>query len=73
MRPLSDGCSLRIGDTVEGLSKPKAHHPLPGQRLFLAMSLPETALRKDVPIILCTGYGETMSPEKAKDAGIRKL
>jgi ferredoxin len=67
------GVSCESNDTVEGLSKPKANHPLPGQRLFLAMSLPETAPRKDVPVILCTGYSETMSPEKAKDTGIRKL
>ncbi|MGD0229498.1 MAG: ATP-binding protein, partial [Syntrophorhabdales bacterium] len=29
------------------------------------------ALRPDIPIILCTGYSETVSPEKAKELGIR--
>lgn len=28
------------------------------------------AKRKEVPIILCTGYSETVSAEKAKEAGI---
>ena len=28
---------------------------------------------KDMPIILCTGYSETVSPEKAKEAGIREF
>jgi len=27
-------------------------------------------VRKEMPIILCTGYSETVSPEKAKKAGI---
>jgi CheY-like chemotaxis protein/anti-sigma regulatory factor (Ser/Thr protein kinase) len=30
-------------------------------------------VRKDVPIILCTGYSEVVSPEKAKDIGIREF
>jgi nitrogen-specific signal transduction histidine kinase/CheY-like chemotaxis protein len=30
-------------------------------------------LRKDIPIILCTGYSETVSPKKAKEVGIREL
>jgi PAS domain S-box-containing protein len=29
------------------------------------------AIRKDIPIILCTGYSETVSPEKAREVGIR--
>jgi two-component system, cell cycle sensor histidine kinase and response regulator CckA len=28
------------------------------------------AIRKDIPIILCTGYSETVSPEKAREAGV---
>lgn len=31
------------------------------------------ALRKDIPVILCTGYSETLSPDKAQEAGIREL
>ena len=31
------------------------------------------AVRKDMPIILCTGYSETVSPEKAGKAGIREF
>ena len=30
-------------------------------------------LRPDVPMILCTGYSETVSPEKARKAGIREF
>uniref|UniRef100_A0A7C3SHL5 histidine kinase n=1 Tax=Desulfobacca acetoxidans TaxID=60893 RepID=A0A7C3SHL5_9BACT len=29
-------------------------------------------IRPDIPIILCTGYSEVVSPEKAKEAGIRE-
>ena len=28
-------------------------------------------IRKDIPVILCTGHSETVSPEKAKQLGIR--
>jgi len=31
------------------------------------------AIRKDIPIILCTGYSETVSPDKAREAGIREF
>jgi PAS domain S-box-containing protein len=31
------------------------------------------AVRQDMPIILCTGYSETVSPETAKKAGIRQF
>lgn len=30
------------------------------------------SIRPDIPIILCTGYSETVSPEKAHEAGIRE-
>lgn len=30
-------------------------------------------IRPDIPIILCTGYNEIITPEKAKDLGIREL
>lgn len=30
-------------------------------------------IRKDIPIVLFTGYSETVSPEKAKEAGIREF
>lgn len=29
-------------------------------------------IRPDIPIILCTGYSDVVSPEKAKEAGIRE-
>jgi FixJ family two-component response regulator len=29
-------------------------------------------IRPDIPIILCTGHSETVSPEIAKEAGIRE-
>ncbi len=31
------------------------------------------AVRKDTPVILCTGYSETVSPEKAREVGIREF
>jgi PAS domain S-box-containing protein len=30
-------------------------------------------IRTDIPIILCTGYSETVSPEKARKAGVREF
>ena len=30
-------------------------------------------LRKDLPVVLCTGYSETISPDQAKEAGIREF
>ncbi len=30
-------------------------------------------LRKDIPVILCTGYSETVSPEMAREAGVREF
>jgi CheY-like chemotaxis protein len=30
-------------------------------------------VRPDIPIILCTGYNETVTPEKAQAAGIREV
>jgi PAS domain S-box-containing protein len=30
-------------------------------------------IRKDIPVILCTGHSETVSPEKAKGLGIREF
>ena len=30
-------------------------------------------LRSDIPIILCTGYSDAVSPEQAKAAGIREF
>jgi PAS domain S-box-containing protein len=31
------------------------------------------AVRPDIPIILCTGHSETVSPERAKETGIREF
>ena len=30
-------------------------------------------IRPDIPIILCTGYSENMTEEKAKELGIREF
>ncbi len=30
-------------------------------------------VRKDIPIVLCTGYSETVSAEKAQEVGIREF
>ena len=30
-------------------------------------------VRADIPVILCTGYSETTTPERVKVAGIREL
>ncbi len=30
-------------------------------------------MRSDIPIILCTGYNDEISPDKAKKAGIREF
>ena len=30
-------------------------------------------IREDIPIILCTGYNDSISPDKAKKAGIRQF
>jgi PAS domain S-box-containing protein len=44
-------------------------HTMPGMTgLTLAQEV--LTLRKDMPIILCTGYSETVSEEKAKNVGI---
>ncbi len=39
----------------------------------LALAQRLLAVRKDLPIILTTGYSETVSPEKAKNTGIREF
>ncbi len=38
----------------------------------IALAKEVLAVRKDIPIILFTGYSDTVSPEKAKAAGIRE-
>jgi DNA-binding NtrC family response regulator len=30
-------------------------------------------IRPDVPVIVCTGYSETVSPEEARNAGVREF
>ena len=37
----------------------------------VALAREVLAVRKEMPIILCTGFSETVSPEKAAKAGIR--
>ena len=39
----------------------------------LDLAIRMLAAREDIPIILFTGYSETVSPEKAKEAGIREF
>jgi PAS domain S-box-containing protein len=39
----------------------------------MALSEELLKIRPDIPIILCTGYSEITTPEKAKAAGIREL
>jgi len=30
-------------------------------------------IRRDIPIILCTGHSDSVSPEKPKEAGVREF
>jgi signal transduction histidine kinase/ActR/RegA family two-component response regulator len=39
----------------------------------IALAKEVMAVRRNMPIIICTGYSETVSPEKAKNAGIREF
>jgi PAS domain S-box-containing protein len=39
----------------------------------LALTRGVLAVRKDMPVILCTGYSETVSQEKAIEAGVREF
>ena len=39
----------------------------------LQLSIELLKLRRDIPIILCTGHSETVSPEIAKEAGVREF
>jgi len=39
----------------------------------IALAKEVMAVDPDMPVIICTGYSETMSPETAKDAGIREF
>jgi CheY-like chemotaxis protein len=38
----------------------------------IALAKKILAVRKDIPIIICTGYSDAVSPEKASEAGIRE-
>ncbi|MBW2654493.1 MAG: response regulator, partial [Deltaproteobacteria bacterium] len=40
---------------------------MPGDKLAVAL----TEIRSDIPILLCTGFSETMSEEKAASLGIK--
>lgn len=40
---------------------------IPGSDLCIEL----LQIRKDIPIILCTGHSETISPDKAEEIGIR--
>ena len=39
----------------------------------IALAKEVLAVRKEMPIILCTGFSETVSPKKAKEMGIREF
>jgi len=39
----------------------------------IALAKELLAIRKDIPVILYAGYSETVSPERAKEAGIREF
>ncbi len=39
----------------------------------VALAKEVLSVRKDMPIILSTGYSESVSPEKAKEIGIREF
>jgi PAS domain S-box-containing protein len=39
----------------------------------VALAKEVLGVRKDMPIILCTGYSEMVTPEKAKEVGIREF
>jgi FixJ family two-component response regulator len=39
----------------------------------LALARKILGVRKEMPVILCTGYSETVSAEKAKKVGIREF
>ncbi len=39
----------------------------------IALAREIMALRKNMPVIICTGFSETVSPELARDAGIREF
>ena len=39
----------------------------------IALAREMIRIRPDVPVMLCTGYGEMVSPEKAKKAGMREF
>ncbi|HEX6102848.1 MAG TPA: hypothetical protein VF031_07360, partial [Alphaproteobacteria bacterium] len=38
-----------------------------------AMAREMLAIRPDLPIILCTGFGDTITPDSARAAGIREF
>ena len=42
---------------------------MPGDKLAVEL----TKIRSDIPILLCTGYSETMSEEKAASIGLRGI
>ncbi len=39
----------------------------------IALAKAVLAVRKDMPVILCTGYSEIVSPEEAREIGIREF
>jgi PAS domain S-box-containing protein len=47
-------------------------HMMPGMT-GAAMAREMLAIRPDLPIILCTGFGDTITPESARAAGIREF
>jgi FixJ family two-component response regulator len=47
-------------------------YPNSGRSIFSCDSL-ILKIRPDIPIILCTGHSDTVSPEQAREAGIKEF
>ncbi|HPI94472.1 MAG TPA: Cache 3/Cache 2 fusion domain-containing protein [Deltaproteobacteria bacterium] len=66
-----DACEL-FGRDPEGFDLVITDMTMPGMTGDrLAQRLME--IRRDIPVILCTGYSEYISEEKARDIGVRKF
>ncbi len=82
-------CLERLGYTVEARSSPHdaleafRANPKKFDVVITDMTMPEmtgeelaqkiTAIRQDVPVLLCTGFSKSLSPERSRQSGIREL
>ena len=74
VQPMDDGPSALelFNRSPEQFDAIITDHTMPGMSGFqLAKKAME--IRPDIPVILCTGYSETVTPEKAREAGIRDM